>query len=35
VEDSDGEKHWYVEGQKVDCLDNEEFLRMLKLKIFW
>jgi hypothetical protein len=31
-EKSNGEKGWYLNGTKIHCKDNEEFLRIIKLK---
>lgn len=28
-------KEWWVEGEKISVLDNDEFLRLVKLIIFW
>ena len=28
-------KEWWFQGEKVSVLDNEEFLRLVKLRIFW
>jgi hypothetical protein len=25
-------KEWWINGQKIDCNDNEEFLRIVKMK---
>ena len=30
-----GDKIWYLHGKKIDCKDNQEFLRIVKLKIFF
>jgi hypothetical protein len=27
-------KEWYIEGEQIDCKDNEEFLRIVKMKEF-
>ena len=29
-----GSKRWFYHGKQIDCKDNQEFLRMIKLKIF-
>lgn len=34
VEWASGDKEWYLHGKLVDCKDNEEFLRMIKLMVF-
>ena len=26
---------WYINNNKVDCKNNEEFLRIIKMKAFW
>jgi hypothetical protein len=31
---SDGYKEWYYHGKRIDCKDNQEFLRIIKLMIF-
>jgi hypothetical protein len=28
----DGDKSWYLNGTKIHCKDNEEFLRIVKMK---
>jgi hypothetical protein len=30
-----GEKQWYYEGKRIDCKSQEEFERIIKLKLFW
>ena len=35
VEHADGRCEWWVDGELVDCTDNNTFLRMMKLKVFW
>ena len=35
VEWPDGYKEWHVDGERVDCTDNETFLRMMKFKWCW
>ena len=35
VERADGVKYWYFRGKKIDCKDNDHFLRLIKLKVFW
>ena len=34
IECSDGDKEWYYHGKQIDCKDNQEFLRMIKLIAF-
>jgi hypothetical protein len=34
IEWSTGYRCWYVYGEKLNCKDNEEFFRLLKLKSF-
>tara|TARA_R110000868_G_scaffold99024_4_gene272650 strand:- start:11312 stop:11641 length:330 start_codon:yes stop_codon:yes gene_type:complete len=34
IEWSDGFKAWYYHGNLIDCKDNQEFLRMIKLMAF-
>tara|TARA_R110000868_G_C10813859_1_gene758071 strand:- start:519 stop:779 length:261 start_codon:yes stop_codon:yes gene_type:complete len=29
-----GDKEWYYQGKQIFCEDNQEFLRMIKLKAF-
>jgi hypothetical protein len=26
------EQQWYIDGERIHCKDNEEFLRILKMK---
>ena len=35
IEWADGDANWYVNGEPISVKDNEEFLRMMKLKAFW
>jgi hypothetical protein len=35
VEYADGRCEWWVDGELVDCTDNETFLRMMKYKWAW
>lgn len=32
---ADGNKYWYLNDEQVFCKNNEEFLRIIKLKAFW
>jgi hypothetical protein len=34
IEWSDGFKEWYYHGKRIDCKDNQEFLRIIKLMVF-
>ena len=34
VEYLNGYKQWYIHGNWIDCKDNQEFLRMIKLMAF-
>lgn len=31
----DGSQFWYIDGEAIDCNDNEEFLRIMKLRVFF
>ena len=35
IECVDGEKYWWFEGKLIDCNSQEEFERLIKLKLFW
>ena len=35
VEYSNGEKYWFYEGEEINCKSQEEFERLIKLKLFW
>ena len=35
VEWADGAKFWYLNGKEINCSSQEEFERLLKLKVFW
>jgi len=35
IERANGDKEWYYQGKKINCSSNEEFFRLLKLKVFW
>ena len=30
-----GNKFWYYEGKRIDCNSQDEFERIIKLKLFW
>jgi len=34
-EGANGYKAWYYHGKKVNCSSQQEFERLVKLKIFW
>ncbi len=33
--DYQNEKSWYYQGKKIPCSSQEEFERLLRLKVFW
>ena len=35
VEYYSGNKFWYLNGKRINCSNQEEFKRLLKLKAFW
>ena len=35
IEYPNGYKAWYLNGKFIDCKDQEEFLRLFKMKAFW
>jgi hypothetical protein len=35
VKYADSYKAWYYQDKCLDCQNNEEFFRLLKLKVFW
>jgi hypothetical protein len=35
LEYSGGDKEWYYEDEYIDCKSQEEFERLIKLKLFW
>lgn len=35
VESHNGDKAWYYEDKYVKCSSQEEFVRLLNLKLFW
>ena len=35
IEYPNGDKYWYLNGKQIDCKSQEEFERLLKLKVFW
>ena len=35
VEWHGGGWEWWINGEEIGCKDNEEFLRLVKLKAFW
>ncbi len=34
IEYGDKDKFWFYHGKQIDCKDNQEFLRMIKLMAF-
>lgn len=30
-----GDKYWFYHGKQIKCKDNEEFLKLIKLKALW
>jgi hypothetical protein len=32
-ESANGHKEWFINGEKIICKDNEEFLRIVKMKV--
>tara|TARA_R110000868_G_scaffold99024_4_gene272664 strand:- start:19764 stop:20024 length:261 start_codon:yes stop_codon:yes gene_type:complete len=34
IEFYNGYKEWFYHGKRIECKDNEEFLRMIKLMVF-
>jgi hypothetical protein len=35
IERANGDLYWYYENKNIDCSSQEEFERILKLKLFW
>ena len=35
AEFADGGKEWFVNGKQIQCKSQEEFDRLMKLKLFW
>jgi hypothetical protein len=35
IERANGDKYWYYNGKYIDCETQEEFGRIIKLRIFW
>ncbi len=35
AEYANGEKVWFLNDKRLYCKTNEEFLKLMKLKIFW
>lgn len=35
VEGFDGRKEYWYQGQRIHCSSDEEYKRLLKLKVFW
>jgi hypothetical protein len=31
----DGTKYWYINGEELSCTTQEEFERLMRLKVFW
>lgn len=34
-EGSNGRKQYYIDGKRIKCSSDEEFIRLVKLKMFW
>ena len=32
---ANGAKEWWIEGKQIKCNSQEEFERLIKLKLFW
>jgi len=32
---ANGDKHWYYQDEYINCNSQEEFEKLIKLKIFW
>ena len=30
-----GSKHWYLNNKKINCQSQEEFLKIMKYRLFW
>ena len=35
IEYADGTKHWYYNGGEIEVTSVEEFIRLVKLKVYW
>lgn len=35
LESANGIKEWWINGKKINCTSQEEFKRLIKLKVFW
>jgi hypothetical protein len=35
IEHANGHKFWFVNGTYIPCTTQEEFERLMKLKVFW
>ena len=35
VEDVDGYKEWWVNDEQINCSSQEEFEKIMKLRLFW
>jgi len=35
VEYTDGSKEWFLYGKRIICSDNEEFIKLIKMKVLW
>jgi hypothetical protein len=34
VENADGSKEWYYQGKRINCKDNKEFIKIIKMIVF-
>jgi len=35
IELENGVKAWYYQGQKIECSSQQEFEKLIRLKLFW
>ena len=35
IDDNDGTKGWYLRDKRINCITQEEFERLMRLKAFW
>ena len=35
IEYANGYKAWWLNGKQINCKSQEEFVRLMKLKVFW
>ncbi len=35
IEGFNGEKYWYYYGKQIDCITQEQFIKIINMRAFW